>query len=59
MVARSIIETVQSIQNRQECLSLLEIITKLSDDTGKCFKIEQSGTKVIFSYISLQFYQKF
>jgi len=34
MVARSIIETVQSIQNRQECLSLLEIITKLSDDTG-------------------------
>lgn len=34
MVARSIIETVQSIQNKQECLSLLEIITKLADDFG-------------------------
>jgi len=32
MVARSIIETVQSIQNAQECLSLLEVITKLSND---------------------------
>lgn len=35
MVARSIVETVQSISNEQECLSLLDIINKLSDDIGK------------------------
>lgn len=40
MVARSIIETVQSIQTRQECLSLLEIITQLSDDVEASVRSE-------------------
>ena len=34
MVARSLIETVQSIQSVQECLSLLDVITQLSNDLG-------------------------
>lgn len=44
MVARSIVETVQSICTEQECLSLLEIITKLSDDiepSVRCELMEQ------------------
>jgi len=44
MVARSIVETVQSISNEQECRSLLEIITKLSDDiepSVRCELMEQ------------------
>lgn len=44
MVARSIVETVQSVTNQQECLSLLEIITKLSDDiepSVRCELMEQ------------------
>lgn len=44
MVARSIVETVQSISNEQECLSLLDIINKLSDDiepSVRCELMEQ------------------
>lgn len=40
MVARSIVETVQSISSKQECLSLLEIITKLSDDIEPSIRCE-------------------
>ncbi|XP_065675978.1 serine/threonine-protein phosphatase 4 regulatory subunit 1 isoform X2 [Hydra vulgaris] len=32
MVARSIVETVQAINTQQECLALLEIVSKLSQD---------------------------
>ena len=34
MVARSIVETAQSIATDQECASLLEIVSKLADDSG-------------------------
>ena len=34
MVARSIVETAQAVTTQQECLALLEIVTKLSQDVG-------------------------
>lgn len=40
MVARSIVETVQSLGTRQECQTLLEIITKLSDDIEPSIRCE-------------------
>ena len=65
MVARSIFETVQSVTNEQECFSLLEIITKLSDDLGenriifsksrnqKVCKVIECNRTLLLSFVSL------
>jgi len=40
MVARSIVDTAQSVSTQQECISLLEIISKLSDDSEPSVRCE-------------------
>merc|ERR1719354_919752 len=40
MVARSVVETVQSLSTRHECLTLVDIIGKLSDDMEPSIRCE-------------------